>query len=159
MRLSRAPMGEWEDNIKWTFELQTRREIFRLPDRLLLLKDSTVIEDPYYLCGSTAPVDLGRFFSFLIYIQAVGHLDGGSGRRIAATYTQNNTKHRKKRTQTSMPLVGFEPTIPVFKRAKTVHSSHRTATVIGESVIYSRQITNKTLLKKGINSPHTENLL
>jgi hypothetical protein len=26
------------------------------------------------------------------------------------------------RTQTSMPEVGFEPTIPVFERAKTVHA-------------------------------------
>jgi hypothetical protein len=33
--------------------------------------------------------------------------------------------------QTSMPLVGFEPTIPVFERAKTVHTLDRVATVIG----------------------------
>jgi hypothetical protein len=30
-----------------------------------------------------------------------------------------------------MPWVGFEPTIPVFERAKTVHASDRAATVIG----------------------------
>jgi hypothetical protein len=30
-----------------------------------------------------------------------------------------------------MPRVGFEPTIPVFERAKTVHASDRVATVIG----------------------------
>jgi hypothetical protein len=30
-----------------------------------------------------------------------------------------------------MPQVGFEPTIPVFERAKTVHASDRAATVIG----------------------------
>jgi hypothetical protein len=53
-------------------------------------------------------------------------LDGGSARRKAATYTQN------KRTQTPMPLVGFEPTIPVFERAKTVHALERAATVIDE---------------------------
>jgi hypothetical protein len=29
-----------------------------------------------------------------------------------------------------MPRVGFEPTIPVFERAKTVHVSDRVATVI-----------------------------
>jgi hypothetical protein len=34
-------------------------------------------------------------------------------------------------TQTSIPQVGFEPTIPVFERAKTVRVSDRTATVIG----------------------------
>jgi hypothetical protein len=30
-----------------------------------------------------------------------------------------------------MPLVGFELTIPEFKRAKTVHALDRAATVIG----------------------------
>jgi hypothetical protein len=31
-----------------------------------------------------------------------------------------------------MPLVGFDPTIPVFERAKTFHVLDRAATVIGE---------------------------
>jgi hypothetical protein len=52
-------------------------------------------------------------------------LDGGSARRKAAAYTQNN------RTQTSMPRVGFEPTIPAFEWAKTVHVLDRAATVFG----------------------------
>jgi hypothetical protein len=30
-----------------------------------------------------------------------------------------------------MTQVGFEPTIPVFERAKTVHALDRAATVIG----------------------------
>jgi hypothetical protein len=30
-----------------------------------------------------------------------------------------------------MPQVGFEPTIPVFERAKTVHALDLVATVIG----------------------------
>jgi hypothetical protein len=38
--------------------------------------------------------------------------------------TQNN------RTQTSMPQVGFEPTIPVFEWAKIVHVLDLAATVI-----------------------------
>jgi hypothetical protein len=32
-----------------------------------------------------------------------------------------------------MPRVGFEPTIPVFKRAKTVQALDRATTVIGDS--------------------------
>jgi hypothetical protein len=52
-------------------------------------------------------------------------MDGGSARRKAATYTQN------KRTQTSMPQVGFEPAIPVFELPKTVHALDQAATVIG----------------------------
>jgi hypothetical protein len=38
---------------------------------------------------------------------------------------------KKTHTQTSMPLVGFEPTIPVFERAKTVHALDRAGTAIG----------------------------
>jgi hypothetical protein len=41
--------------------------------------------------GSTALVDLDRFFSFLIYTQSVDFSDGWSARRKAATYTQDNT--------------------------------------------------------------------
>jgi hypothetical protein len=33
-----------------------------------------------------------------------------------------------------MPQVGFEPTIPVIERAKTVHALDRAATVIGGSL-------------------------
>jgi hypothetical protein len=37
-----------------------------------------------------SPLDLGRFFSFLIYTQSVELLGRGSARRKAAIYTQNN---------------------------------------------------------------------
>jgi hypothetical protein len=33
-----------------------------------------------------------------------------------------------------MPSVGFEPTIPAFERAKTVHALDRTATVLGNGI-------------------------
>jgi hypothetical protein len=36
--------------------------------------------------------------------------------------THRTTQTENKRTQTSMPRVGFEPTIPVFQRAKMVHA-------------------------------------
>jgi hypothetical protein len=52
-------------------------------------------------------------------------LGGGSAPPKDEIYTQN------KRTQTSMPRVGFEPTIPVFEWAKTVPALDRVATVIG----------------------------
>jgi hypothetical protein len=45
--------------------------------------------------------------------------------------TNRRTQTQNKRTQTSMPGVGFEPTTPVFERATTVHASDRGATVIG----------------------------
>jgi hypothetical protein len=40
-----------------------------------------------------------------------------------------------------MPLEGFEPTIPVFERAKTVHALDRAATLIGLSFIYGIMIS------------------
>jgi hypothetical protein len=35
-----------------------------------------------------------------------------------------------------MPQVGFEPTIPVFERAKTVQSLDRAAIVVGVTGLY-----------------------
>jgi hypothetical protein len=43
--------------------------------------------------------------------------------------TCRTTQTRNKRTQTSMPSVGFEPTISVCDRAKTVHALDRAVTV------------------------------
>jgi hypothetical protein len=70
-------------------------------------------------------------FNFLIFY-TVGRTPwtGGSARRKAATCTRTEQTHNKPR-QTSMPQVGFEPKIPVFERAKTVHSFARVTSVIG----------------------------
>jgi hypothetical protein len=51
---------------------------------------------------------------------------GGSARRKAYTYTQDNTK--RINTNTSLPRVGFEPTTPRFERAKTIHALDRATT-------------------------------
>jgi hypothetical protein len=80
--------------------------------------------------GSTALVDLLRFFSFLVYTQSVGLL----GRGISTTHRTTQTQN--KRTQTSMPRVEFESTIPVFERAKTVDALVSAATVIGRDWKY-----------------------
>jgi hypothetical protein len=46
-----------------------------------------------------------------------------------------------------MPWVGFEPTIPAFKWAKTFHASDRTASVIGRvRLVYTNQ--NEDVRKK-----------
>jgi hypothetical protein len=44
---------------------------------------------------------------------------------------RRTTQTQNKLTQTSMPLVEFEPTILAFERPKTVHALDRAATVIG----------------------------
>jgi hypothetical protein len=53
-----------------------------------------------------------------------------------------------------MTQVGFEPTIPVFKRAKTVHSLDREATMNGEVCKYCIQVQNKHKILKFLKSNH-----
>jgi hypothetical protein len=63
--------------------------------------------------GST---DLDLFFSFLMYTQLVGLLGRGispsQGHYLHTEHKQN--KHTQT-SKTSMPQVGFEPTIPLFE--------------------------------------------
>jgi hypothetical protein len=42
---------------------------------------------------------------------------------------QRITQTQNKRTQTSMSQVGFEPTIPLLERSKTVHTLDSAATI------------------------------
>jgi hypothetical protein len=67
-------------------------------------------------------VDLGRFFSFLIYTQLVGLLGRGDQPVARPLSIHRTTQTQNKRTQASMSGEGFEPTIPVFERAKKVHA-------------------------------------
>jgi hypothetical protein len=62
--------------------------------------------------------------------------------RLLPIQTQN------KHTQTSMPRVGLEPTIPPFERVKTVHALDRAATVI---VLYCTAWHNFMWLVIGTN--------
>jgi hypothetical protein len=48
------------------------------------------------------------------------------------------THKQNKCRQTSMPWVGFEPTIPVFEWAKTFHALDCAATVIGHPTYWDR---------------------
>jgi hypothetical protein len=90
--------------------------------------------------GSTVLLlDLGRFFSFLIYTHSVGLLGRGIRPSQGSCLTQNKT------TKTSIPWVGSEPTIPTFEQAKTVHASDSATTVIGTSFCYMMQISYITL--------------
>jgi hypothetical protein len=72
-------------------------------------------------------------FSFMIILQTAGLL----GRVISSTQgLYLNTGQHKHRIyictyQTSMPCVGFEPTITTSERAKTFHDSDSSATVTG----------------------------
>jgi hypothetical protein len=86
--------------------------------------------------GSTVLLlDFGCLFSFLILYKVGMTLWTGDQPAARPLPTQRTTQTQNKRTKTSMPGVGFEPMIPAFKRAKTVHASDRAATVIGQQVI------------------------
>jgi hypothetical protein len=74
---------------------------------------------------------LDCFFSFLI-LYAVGRTPWTGDQPVAGPQpTHRTTQTENKRTQTSMPRVGFEPTIAVLERTKTVHAPDRAATMIG----------------------------
>jgi hypothetical protein len=65
------------------------------------------------------------------------------------------TQTQNKRTQISMPRVGFEPTIPVFERVKIIHVLDRAATVINaltnSSVEYNTVSTRAIARWKQLN--------
>jgi hypothetical protein len=76
---------------------------------------------------------LGRFFSFFIFYTVV-RIPWTGDEPVARPLSAHRTAQTEnKRTRTSMPQVGFEPTMPVFERAKTVHALDRAATVIASS--------------------------
>jgi hypothetical protein len=78
-----------------------------------------------FLYSSTVLVKLGGFLSFLI-LYTDGRTPWTGDQPIARPLpTHRTTQTQNKRTQTSMPRVGFEPTIPVFEQEKTVHDLGR----------------------------------
>jgi hypothetical protein len=77
-------------------------------------------------------LDLARLFRILI-LYTDGRAPWTGDQPVARPLpTQRTTQTQNKRTQTSIPRVGFDPTIPAFERAKTVHALDRAATAIGQ---------------------------
>jgi hypothetical protein len=66
-----------------------------------------------------------------LYFYTVGRTPWAGDQPVARPLLLHRGPHtQNKRTQTSMPRVGFEPTIPVSERAKAVHALDRAAAVI-----------------------------
>jgi hypothetical protein len=98
-----------------------------------------------------SPLNLGRFFSFLI-LYTVGRTPWTGDQPVARPLpTQRTTQTQNKSTQTTMSRMGFEPTIPVFERANTIHALDRAATVIGCDHKLPKRIVN--LLAVGLPGP------
>jgi hypothetical protein len=94
------------------------------------------MRDPSVYGSAVLLLDLDRFFSFLV-LYAVGRTPWTGDEPVARPPpTHRITQTQNKRTQTSMPRVGFECTIPAFERAKTVYALYRAATVIGACAIH-----------------------
>jgi hypothetical protein len=72
-------------------------------------------------------LNLGRFFSFLIFytVCRTPWTEDQPVARLLPTHRTAQTQN--KRTQISMPQVGFESTILAFERTKTVHALDRAA--------------------------------
>jgi hypothetical protein len=76
-------------------------------------------------------LDRVRFFNFLIFY-TVGRTHWTRDQLVARPLpTHRTAQTQNKSTQTSLPPMAFEATIPLFERAKTVHALDRAATVIG----------------------------
>jgi hypothetical protein len=75
----------------------------------------------------------GRFFSYFIFYTVGRTLYTGDQPVARPLLTHRTAQTQNKCTQASMSQVGFEPTIPVFERTKTVHALDCATTVIGYS--------------------------
>jgi hypothetical protein len=115
-----------------------------------------------YYYGSRALCSaLAVFFTFL-NVCTVGRTSWTGYQPVARPLpTHRRTQTQNKRTQTSMPRVGFEPKSPVFEREKMVHALDRAATVIGQGRRGSRQqehlqgrgaMNQETSMKQAVSS-------
>jgi hypothetical protein len=77
-----------------------------------------------------APAHFGPWPPLYTYRQLVGLL-GQVSNPSQGRYLHRTTQTQNKRRQTSMPLAGFERTIPVFKRWKRFYALDRAAPVTG----------------------------
>jgi hypothetical protein len=82
------------------------------------------------LCWALAASSVSWYFT-----QWRGLLGRGIS-RSQGRYQHRTIQTQNKRTQSSIPRVGFEPTAPVFEWAKMVNALDRTATVIGTIRIF-----------------------
>jgi hypothetical protein len=83
----------------------------------------------YGPCGTLPPFRFSNLYT-------VGRTPRTGDQPVARPLLIHRTTQRQnKPTQTFIPRMGFEPTIPAFELAKTVHALDRAATVIGGRII------------------------
>jgi hypothetical protein len=127
----------------WTSQQITPNEIYYLS-----------IYEYLSIYGCTALVDLGRFFSFLIFTASRSPwTEDQPVERPLPTHRTTQTQNRC--TQASMSRVGFEPTIPMFEGAKTVHALDRAAITIARLKF---TLSNNSIIQVLQNSRETANI-
>jgi hypothetical protein len=89
-----------------------------------------------------SPLKFGRLSTFLI-LHMVGRTPWTGGQPVERPLPTHRTQTQNKLKKTSMPRVGFEPTISVFEQAKAVHALDSAATVIGARQIQVREFTTR----------------
>jgi hypothetical protein len=106
-----------------TYNFENNFYNFSIPSLYLFIYGSTILL-----------LDLSRFFSFL-FLYIVGRTPWTGDQPFGSRYLHTEQHKENKSTQTSMPWVGFEPTIPAFERAKTVLAFDRADTVISFTLL------------------------
>jgi hypothetical protein len=115
----------------WNQEVHLYLSIYLSSCLSVCLSSCLSIYPSIYLWLYSPLLGLGRFFSFLIFY-TVGRTPWTGDQPVARPLpAHRRAQTQNKRTQTSMPQVGLETTIPVFKWGKTVYALDRAASVIG----------------------------
>jgi hypothetical protein len=130
----------------WTLQISMpritqKKEVLKLVARVLGVTCSASNMKQYSCCCSLwsigHPWNASTHFSFLI-LYTVGRTPWTSDQPVARPLPKHRTTQtQNKCRQTLIPRAGFEPTIPVFERAKTFHVLDRAAPVIGYEVCTS----------------------
>jgi hypothetical protein len=113
--------------------------VINVISRVFLIMRSLLLLLLLLLCSPL--LGLGRLFSFLIRYR-VGRIPWTGISLSQGLYLHTEQHEQNKRRQTSMHLVGFEPTIPAVERVEAVHALDRAANVIGIWKIYILKIHN-----------------
>jgi hypothetical protein len=113
-------------------KILTRRDRYFTNDRDLCTNDSQVSFYIYiYICLYSPLLDRGSFSVSWSFTRSVGPLGRGISPSQSRCLHKQDNKTKNKCKLTSMLQVGFEPTIPVSERTKTVHALNCAATLIG----------------------------